>query len=79
MQEDPTLKVFSMITNQGTAMPETGFCELHKEWESVALENGIAADDIGDDHSFHEVSANELIYCNECGLNGYRESDTFEE
>lgn len=72
------MRVYSMVTNQGTAMPETGYCENHPEYRDAAYSEGTRADDIGSDLTFHDVSLNERVYCNVCGLNGYGESDSEE-
>ncbi len=77
--EGTTLKVYGFVSTQGTAMAGTAFCERHAIWKEQALEYAQGEPDADPAFEAVDVSQNELMFCGHCGLNGYSESDDFDE
>lgn len=67
-------KLFARVTNQGTAMPEATLCGLDltttdrdPSYREECDQAADAAEDVGQDHTWHDVSGNEALECVACG------------
>jgi hypothetical protein len=57
---------YALLSNQGTAMSETGLCGQHyanPETREMALEEAARADDWDGNPEFTDVSGNDAIHC----------------
>jgi hypothetical protein len=61
----PERRMFALVTTQGTAMPETGLCELHRVTHAQLAHDQADADWDGDEQ--HDCTGNDLISCIVCG------------
>lgn len=65
------MRLYSIVTGQGTAMPEATLCEVHhadpelrQRTEAVAF----GADDWSGDEAWHDSTGNDEVACVECGV-----------
>lgn len=72
-------KVYGYVSEQGTAMAETAYCENDLKCAEESL--AIAKTETDADQSFnlHEVSGNEAMYCMDCGYNSYGDNVSEED
>lgn len=78
--EVPTKVVYGLITAEGTAMGETAVCSEHIEAmreETEAFRQNST--EMGDVQDLVDVSPNEAMFCQFCGLNGYGETSYDED
>jgi hypothetical protein len=70
--------MYAMLTDQGTAMPETALCKAHHVEPFIERARwwGEAARDVGVDLTFHDCTGNPELTCTECGVNAANSEPT---
>jgi len=79
---DGRVKMYALVSNQGTAAAETALCEkcyLEAANRSYSQELASRCDDIPDLHTFHDCSGNDALHCCICGQSIHGEKEQEEE
>lgn len=75
IEEIPVKVVYGLVTAEGTAMAETAVCSQHVEAMQEETETFRKhSTEMGEVQDLVDVSLNEAMFCQNCGLNGYGET-----
>ena len=63
------IDIYALVTDQGTATPETALCSAHMTPEHMrAMQEQASESDIDFERGFVEATGNDELVCNVCGI-----------